>query len=173
MALTVGMMVLKKILTLPDAINICIDGFKMMIEPLTVLICAFLLKEVNDQLGLAQQTIISLKPYMTAELLPVIIFVVMAAISFATGSNWGVFVIILPIVVSLSNGLDANMAVVIGATLSASTFGSHACFYSDATVLTAQASGCTPFQHAYSQIPYAMISAVIAVIGYLVIAFFD
>ena len=47
------------------------------------------------------------------------------------------------------------MTLVIGATLSASTFGSHACFYSDATVLTAQATGYTPMQHALTQIPYA------------------
>ena len=49
----------------------------------------------------------------------------------------------------------ADITLVIGATLSTSTFGSHACFYSDATVLTAQASGCTPMQHALTQIPYA------------------
>ncbi|MDC0067314.1 hypothetical protein OAL10_00745 [Gammaproteobacteria bacterium] len=49
------------------------------------------------------------------------------------------------------------MTVVIGATLSASTFGSHACFYSDATILTAQATGCTPMQHALTQFPYALL----------------
>lgn len=170
LALTIGLMVVQKIFTLSDAVDISVDGFKMMIEPLTVLVCAFLLKEINDQLGLAEQTIISLEPYMTAELLPVFVFISMAIISFATGSSWGVFVIVLPIVVSLANGLDANMTVVIGATLSASTFGSHACFYSDATVLTAKASGCTPYQHAISQLPYALIAAGIAIIGYLIIA---
>ncbi|WP_321395996.1 Na+/H+ antiporter NhaC family protein [Emcibacter sp.] len=169
LAVTIALMVFKKVLSLPEAINVCIEGFKMMIEPLTVLICAFLLKEINDQLGLAQQAIESLRPFVTAEYLPVLIFIVMAAVSFATGSNWGVFVIILPIVVSLGHGLDANMTIVIGATLSASTFGSHACFYSDATVLTAQASGCTPFQHAYSQLPYALVAATFAIIGYLII----
>ncbi len=171
LALTIGLMVIKKTLSLPEAVDISIDGFKMMVEPLTVLVCAFLLKEINDQLGLAQQVIISLEPYMTAQLLPVFIFTVMASVSFATGSSWGVFVIVLPIVVSLANGLDANMTVVIGATLSASTFGSHACFYSDATVLTAQASGCTPFQHAFTQIPYAFIAALVSIIGYLIVGF--
>lgn len=170
LAFTISLMVLQKIFTLSEAVDISIDGFRMMIEPLTVCVCAFLLKEINDQLGLAEQTIISLQPYMTAELLPVLVFISMAAISFATGSSWGVFVIVLPIVVSLSNGLDANMTVVIGATLSAATFGSHACFYSDATVLTAKASGCTPYQHAISQLPYALLAAGVASIGYLIIA---
>jgi Na+/H+ antiporter NhaC len=63
------------------------------------------------------------------------------------------------------------MTVVIGATLLASTFGSHACFYSDATVLTARASGCTPFQHAITQIPYALIAAAISIAGYLALAY--
>ena len=55
---------------------------------------------------------------------------------------------------------------------SASTFGSHACFYTDATVLTAQATGTTPFQHAITQLPYALIAALIAVVGYLLMALF-
>jgi Na+/H+ antiporter NhaC len=88
-----------------------------------------------------------------------------------TGSNWGVFVIILPIVTALTINLGADMTIVLGATLSASTFGSHACFYSDATVLTAQASGCTPFQHAVTQFPYALIAGVISIAGYLVLAY--
>lgn len=91
--------------------------------------------------------------------------------SIATGSNWGVFVIILPIVAVLGQNLGADMTLVIGATLSASTFGSHACFYSDATVLTAQASGCTPFQHAFTQLPYAALAGCIAAAGYLVLGY--
>ncbi len=170
LSLSILLMVLRGVVNLADAADTCVEGFKMMVEPLTVLVCAFLLKEINDQLGLAGLVIETLTPYMTAALLPALIFVVMATVSFATGSNWGVFVIVLPIVVSLSAALDADMALVIGATLSASTFGSHACFYSDATVLTAQASGCTPFQHAYTQFPYALIAAAISAAGYLLIA---
>jgi Na+/H+ antiporter NhaC len=142
-----------------------------MIEPLGVLVAAFILKDVNDVLGLAPYVVSTMEPLLTAELLPVAVFVSMALVSFMTGSNWGVFVIILPIVTALANGLGADMPLVIGATLSASTFGSHACFYSDATVLTAQASGCTPFQHAVTQIPYALIAALISIAGYLALAF--
>jgi len=63
------------------------------------------------------------------------------------------------------------MIVLVVATLSASTFGSHACFYADATVLTAQATGCTPMQDALTQISYALIAASISLLGYLLIAF--
>lgn len=170
LSLTLILIIVQRTLKAHEAFDTIIDGFKTMIEPLAVLVAAFLLKEVNDSLGLTQYIIDSIQPYMTASILPVSIFLVMGLVSFATGSNWGVFVIILPIVTALSNSLNADMALVIGATLSASTFGSHACFYSDATVLTAQASGCTPFQHAYTQIPYALMAAAVTAIGYIVIA---
>ncbi len=160
-----------RILDLHDAFDTVLDGFKTMIEPLAVLVAAFILKEVNDDLGMATYVVASLAPMLTAEILPLAIFLSMALVSFLTGSNWGVFVIILPIVVALGNSVDADMTLLIGATLSASTFGSHACFYSDATVLTAQATGCTPMQHALTQLPYALIAAAIAAAGYLAMGF--
>lgn len=161
-----------RMMDMHDTFDTIIDGFKTMIEPLGVLLAAFILKDVNDALGLAPYVVTVMEPLLTAELLPAAIFVSMSLVSFLTGSNWGVFVIILPIVTALSNSLGADITLVIGATLSASTFGSHACFYSDATVLTAQASGCTPFQHAITQIPYALIGAAIATGGYLALAYF-
>ena len=160
-----------RMMDMHDTFDTIIDGFKTMVEPLGVLVAAFILKDVNDQLGLAPYVVSTMEPLLTAQSLPAVIFVTMALISFMTGSNWGVFVIVLPIVTALTQNLGADMVLVIGATLSASTFGSHACFYSDATVLTAQASGCTPFQHAITQIPYALIAAAISVAGYLALAY--
>lgn len=160
-----------RLLNLDETFNTVIDGFKTMIEPLGVLVAAFILKDVNDALGLPVYVVEQMRPLLTAELLPVIVFVTMGLVSFMTGSNWGVFVIILPIVTTLATQLGADMTVVVGATLSASTFGSHACFYSDATVLTAQATGCTAYQHALTQLPFALIAAAITIVGYLLIAF--
>jgi len=160
-----------RMMDMNDTFDTIIDGFKTMIEPLGVLVAAFILKDVNDALNLAPYIVTTMEPLLTPELLPVAIFVSMALVSFMTGSNWGVFVIVLPIVTALANNLGADILLVLGATLSASTFGSHACFYSDATVLTAQASGCTPMQHALTQFPYALIAAAISIAGYLVLAY--
>ena len=160
-----------RMLGMHDLFDTIVDGFKTMIEPLGVLVAAFILKDVNDALGLAPWVVDAMQPLLTPQSLPAVVFASMALVSFMTGSNWGVFVIVMPIVTALANNLGADMTLVIGATLSASTFGSHACFYSDATVLTAQASGCTPFQHAITQIPYALIAAAISVVGYLLIAY--
>lgn len=160
-----------RMMSMHDTFDTIIDGFKTMIEPLGVLVAAFILKDVNDVLGLAEYVVDTMQPLLTPESLPAVVFASMALVSFMTGSNWGVFVIVLPIVTALTNNLGADMMLVIGATLSASTFGSHACFYSDATVLTAQASGCTPFQHALTQIPYALIAAMITIVGFLALAY--
>ena len=162
-----------RMMDMHDTFDTVIDGFKTMVEPLGVLVAAFILKDVNDTLGLAPYVVETMQPILTPESLPAVIFASMALVSFMTGSNWGVFVIVLPIVTALATNLGADMQLVIGATLSASTFGSHACFYSDATVLTAQSSGCTPFQHAITQIPYAVIAAVISIVGYLGIAYLE
>ncbi len=167
----IALILVLRILDFTDAFNTVIDGFKIMVEPLGVLVAAFILKDVNDALGLPLYVVATVQPYLTPELLPTIIFATMGLVAFMTGSSWGFFVIILPIVTTLANNLGADMTVVIGATLSASTFGSHACFYSDATVLTAQATGCTPMQHALTQIPYALIAAAISILGYLAIAY--
>jgi Na+/H+ antiporter NhaC len=163
------MIVLRRSLTVNETYAAVLDGFKSMIEPLAALVAAYLLDAINGRMGLSEYVIEVLSPYMTADMLPLIIFLTMGTLSFATGSNWGVFIIVLPIVVTLANALDANMAIVIGASLSASTFGSHACFYTDATVLTAQACGTTPFQHAWTQLPYALIAAAISALGYVLL----
>jgi Na+/H+ antiporter NhaC len=160
-----------RMMDMHDTFDTIIDGFKIMIEPLGVLVAAFILKDVNDALELAPYIVTTMQPFLTPELLPAVIFVSMGLVSFMTGSNWGVFVIVLPIVTALATNLGADMTLVLGATLSASTFGSHACFYSDATVLTAQACGCTPMQHALTQFPYALIAAAISLAGYVALAY--
>jgi Na+/H+ antiporter NhaC len=168
---TVIFIIAARIMSMHDTFDTIIDGFKTMIEPLGVLVAAFILKDVNDVLGLAEFVVETMQPLLSPESLPAVVFASMALVSFMTGSNWGVFVIVLPIVTALTNILGADMTLVIGATLSASTFGSHACFYSDATVLTAQASGCTAMQHALTQIPYALIAALITIAGFLMLAY--
>ena len=159
-----------RMLDFEDAFDTVLRGFISMIEPLAVVVASFIFKDVNDALGVPTYVVGVIEPVVTAELLPVAIFISMALLSFITGSNWGIFAIVMPIVAALSQNLGADPALVIGATISASTFGSHACFYSDATVLTARATGCTPFDHALTQFPYALIAAAAAVLGYLALA---
>jgi len=148
-----------------------IDGLKVMIPVLTILVSVFIFVEANNALGMTDYVIQVVAPHMSAWSLPVLTFITMAFISFTTGSNWGVFAIAIPVVFPLAQQVGVSVPLMAGALFSASGFGSHACFYSDSTVLTAQGSGCAPFEHAASQFPYALIAAAFSALGFLLISF--
>ena len=78
----------------------------------------------------------------------------------------------MPVVFPLAIELDVSIPLMAGALFSASGFGSQACFYSDSTVLTAQGAGCGPYEHAITQLPYALIAAAVSVVAYLLLAWF-
>jgi len=147
-----------------------LDGVKLMVPALTIVVVAFMFKEVNDRLGLPAYVIETVEPLMTARLLPAITFVTMALVAFATGSSWGIFAIAIPIVVPLAQSVGISIPLVLGALLSASSFGSHACFYSDSTVLASQGSGCEVMDHALTQFPYVLIAGVLAATGLTILA---
>jgi len=169
-ALTIILYGLQKLMSWGDMFDTVIEGIKIMLPALSLVVVAFMFKEVNDRLGLPLYVIESVTPILTATMLPVVVFGTMAVISFATGSSWGIFAIAIPIVLPLAESLGVSSALAIGALISASAFGSHACFYSDATVLAAQGSGCGVMEHALTQIPYALIAAVLAGVGLTLMA---
>ncbi len=159
LAITVPFMVFQGLLPFKGAMDAVMDGFKIMLPPLAVVVSAFMFKAVNDQLGLPQYAIDGVTPLMSPLMLPLIAFITMAMVAFATGSSWGVFAIAIPIVMPLAASMGVPTPIMIGALLSASAFGSHACFYSDSTVLVAQSTGTGVMEHALSQLPYALIAA--------------
>ena len=167
----IPVMLVLKIIDMNRAFDAILEGFKIMIPPLMIVVAAFMFKNINDQIGLPQYVIETMKPLLSPQLFPVIVFISMAFMSFATASNWGIYVIIIPIVMPLGVALDVPIPLIIGSVLSASSFGSHACFYTDATVLAAQASGVDTMKHALTQIPYALVAALIASLAYIVFAF--
>lgn len=170
LAITLPYYGVQKIMPLSEMMEQMIDGFKSMLPAICTVIAAFIFKDVCDKLMLPQYVIGTLSPYMTPQLLPAIVFLSMSVLAFATGSSWGIFAVSIPIVMPLAQSVDANIPLVIGALLSASSFGSQACFYSDSTVLAAQGSGCNLVSHAVTQLPYALIAASVTFIGFLVLA---
>ncbi|QEM83285.1 Na+/H+ antiporter NhaC family protein [Halomonas binhaiensis] len=162
LAVTLVLIASQRLLSFNDTFDTALEGFKAMIMPLGTLVAGFTLKEVNDVLGLTEVVIHAVEPLMTPGLLPAVVFVTMAFLAFATGSFWGLFAVAMPIVLPLAQSVDANMPLVVGALISASAFGSHACFYGDSTVLSAQGSGCSPMAHALTQLPYVLIAAALA-----------
>lgn len=109
------------------------------------------------------------------EFLPVVIFVVAAFLSFSTGTAWGTFGILIPIVImTIQSSNNPNMMVItLAATLGGSVFGDHCSPISDTTILSSTGAACPHIDHVATQIPYALTVAVCCVIGYLVSAFTD
>jgi tetracycline resistance efflux pump len=170
LAITLPYYAVQRLMPLSEMMEQMIDGFKSMLPAIGTVVAAFIFKDVCDQLLLPQYVIESLSPYMTPKLLPAVVFVAMAILAFATGSSWGIFAVTIPIVMPLAQSVGADIPLVIGALLSASSFGSQACFYSDSTVLAAQGSGCDLVSHAVTQLPYTLIAAALAFMGFILIA---
>lgn len=159
------------ILSFETQVEAIFKGFKVMLYPLSTVVGGFFLKAINDELGMTTYVIDSITPYMTIIIFPAVIFAVMAFLTFATSSSWGLYVLAMPIVFPISLALGVSTPLMIGALLSASSFGSHACFFSDSSLLAAQGAGCSPRQHAFTQFPYAMLGAVLSVVTFLALGY--
>ncbi|WP_372844334.1 Na+/H+ antiporter NhaC family protein [Psychrobacter sp.] len=155
------------ILSFETQVEAIFKGFQVMLYPLSTVVGGFFLKAINDELGMTAYVIEAITPYMTIVIFPAVIFAVMAFLTFATSSSWGLYILAMPIVFPISLALGVSTPLMIGALLSASSFGSHACFFSDSSLLAAQGAGCSPMQHAFSQFPYAMLGAVLSVVTFL------
>ena len=159
-----------RVMPLGALFDTCMDGIKSMVPVLAMLLTLFVFVEANDRLGLTSYVIDAVSPFMTAALLPVVVFITVSVLAFTTGSNWGVIAITMPIAFPLAQAFDVSIPLVMGALFSASGFGSHACFYSDSTMLSAQGAGCRTHEHALTQLPYALLGATVAAILYVVVA---
>ena len=151
--------------------NEAVRGFKNMLYPLFLMYLAFIFADVNEQIGFTEYIINCATPLMSPKTLPLVLFLVLGVTEFITGTNWGMYIIALPIVIPLAQNVGANMALSVASVLSAGVFGSHICFYSDATVLTSAACGCDNFKHALTQMPFGLLAAGISAVAFLVAGF--
>ncbi len=104
-----------------------------------------------------------------AEYLPVVCFVVLGITEFIIGLNWGMYAVAIPVVIPLATEIGADPYIAIGAVCSAGVWGSHICFYSDATVISSAGAGCDNYRHAITQMPYGFLGAGITAVAYLVV----
>ena len=151
--------------------DLCVKGIKNMVLPLMLMVLAFIFANMNEQIGFTYYVITTGAKIMTPALMPVMVFILLACTEFITGTNWGMYIIALPIVVPLATELGVNMPLAVAAVLSAGVFGSHVCFYSDCTVITSSATGCNNFDHAYTQATFGVLAAVISAILFLIAGF--
>lgn len=102
---------------------------------------------------------------------PAISFQLLAVLAFVTGSNWGMSAVVIPILIPMCAALGGNPVLTMAAIISGGAFGSHACFYTDATVLASNSAGIDNMEHALSQMPYVVIAAAISTIGFIAAGF--
>jgi Na+/H+ antiporter NhaC len=148
--------------------ELALEGVGKMVPALAIVVMSFVLKDVNERLGLTPYLIETFRPWLTQAMLPAAAFVGLSLVTFATGSYWGTYAVAMPIVVPLAREVGADIPLTVGAVVSAGAFGSHACFYGDATVLSSASCGLPNMTHAITQIPYAALAAFGTTIVYLV-----
>jgi Na+/H+ antiporter NhaC len=159
------------VVTAEEFTDICIEGFKNMIMPLLLMVLAFLFGGVNDQIHFTEYVINSVTSIVIPEIVPLVVFIALSITEFITGTNWGMYIIALPIVSPLAQNTGCDVTLAVSAVLSAGVFGSHICFYSDATVITSAATGCNNFDHALTQAPFGILCASLSAALFLAMGF--
>lgn len=165
------MLAVQRKITLGQWCDAIVEGFKDMLYVTMLVLMAFVLSDFNDALGLTPYVIDKVVPIMSPHLFPVITFVVVGALAFCTGSFWGVAAISFPIIIPLAVALDVNPFMAIGAVAAATSFGSHACFYSDAVTVTCAATGLKNMDYARTSLPLIALPFVLGIIAYLIMGF--
>jgi Na+/H+ antiporter NhaC len=173
------MVIFQRILTINETINAWLSGIKAMIPAIIILILAWSIGAVCEDLRTADYLVGKLSGVLAPELLPGLIFLVAAAISFSTGTSWGTMTILtplsVPLVVQITQlhgmaGPEQQTILLSGiaAILSGAVFGDHCSPISDTTIMSSMASTADHIDHVRTQLPYAAaVASVCIVMGYV------
>jgi len=179
----IGLSVGQRILSLEEAINAWLGGVRALALAAVILTLAWSLGEVTAALGTATYLTQILSDTLMPALLPALVFVAAALIAFATGTSWATMAILFPLVVPLSVALGGGVGFeggghytltlgAISSVLAGSIFGDHCSPISDTTVMSSLASACDHVDHVRTQLPYALVVALVALLlGDLATAF--
>ena len=167
-------MVIQKKATVKELMDTAVEGIKSVMAAILILSMAYCMNSITKQLGTAQYIISLTESWMTPLLLLVITFLVCAVISFLTGSSWGTYAIMLPIVMPLAFNLTGGelgtvVYAAVGAVMGGGCFGDHCSPISDTTILSSLAAGSDHVDHVKTQAPYSITAAAIACVGFLII----
>ena len=169
--LTVIFYAYRKVLSFKESMSCVPEGFKAMVPAILILTFAWTLKAMTDSLG-AKEYVAGLMESAAGGLvtmLPAIIFIVGCLLAFATGTSWGTFGILIPIVVAVFEGRDATMMIIsISACMAGAVCGDHCSPISDTTIMASAGGQCNHVNHVSTQLPYAITCAVVSCITYVI-----
>ena len=166
-----------KVLNFTECMNTISEGFKSMVPAILILTFAWTLKSMTDSLGAADyvaglvQNVAGNGAFMN--FLPAIVFAVGAFLAFATGTSWGTFGILIPIVVNVFGG-DMNnelMIIAISACMAGAVCGDHCSPISDTTIMASAGAQCNHIGHVSTQLPYALTAAIVSMVAYIFAGF--
>jgi Na+/H+ antiporter NhaC len=151
--------------------NIYIQGMKSMLPAIYILILARMIGSIISNLETGSYLAALLNDAsISSELLPFLFFVIAGLMALSTGTSWGTFGIMLPIGAEVAMVIEPEMLLpTLAAVLAGSVFGDHCSPISDTTILSATGAGANHIDHVLTQLPYALIVAVVSAIGYLLI----
>ena len=164
----VGLMLIHRVQSFNDIFNTYMGGMRKMVGVVMILVLAWALGSLLSEMGTANYIVEVLKGNVPGYIVPAIIFLSAAGMSFATGSSWGTFAIMLPLAIPMAFGLDAPLLVCVGAVLSGGIFGDHCSPISDSTILASTGAGCDHIDHVRTQLPYALTNGSIALGSFVV-----
>ena len=160
-----------KKLTFKNINEAFVQGVKSMVTAVMILVMSWTFSAVLGTEGLNTGAFIAnaCSESISGWMLPAIVFILSAVISFSIGASWGAMGIMLPTSIAMCASVDPNyIYMVLGATLAGSVFGDHCSPLADTTVLSSSGAGCKHLAHVYTQLPYALIVSLICIASYIV-----
>ena len=169
----------RRILKFKECMSSIEEGFKAMVPPILILTLAWSLKAMTDSLGAAEYVaeIVDRSKGSFIGIMPAVIFLIACALSFATGTSWGTFGILIPITLRAFSLTDpdpskATLAIIcVSACMAGAVCGDHCSPISDTTIMSSAGAQCNHIAHVSTQLPYALTAAGISFLTYLVAGF--
>ena len=172
--ITIVFYAVRRTLKFGESMSCVPEGFKAMVPAILILTLAWTLKAMTDSLGAADFVagLVESNAKGLVSFLPAIIFLVGCFLAFATGTSWGTFGILIPIVVAVFAKSDQNMMIMsISACMAGAVCGDHCSPISDTTIMASAGAQCNHVNHVSTQLPYAVTAAAVSFVAYIVAGF--
>ncbi len=169
--ITIIVYLIRRVISFRECMACIPEGFKSMVPAILILTMAWTLKNMTDCLGASEfvNNVVSQHAEALQIVLPAIIFLIAVFISFSTGTSWGTFGILIPIVVELFENIDPTMMIIsISACMAGAVCGDHCSPISDTTIMASAGAKCDHVKHVSTQLPYAVTVAAISFVMYFV-----
>lgn len=174
MILIVIYFMFRRTIKFTEAVESIPDGFKAMVAAILILTMAWTIKTMTDSLGAAGYVagLVESGAESFMNFLPAVVFLVGCGLAFATGTSWGTFGVLIPIVMAVFEGYDPTMEVIsISACMAGAVMGDHCSPISDTTIMSSAGAQCYHINHVSTQIPYACTVAAVSVVCYIIAGF--